>query len=526
MSKTMRTYNYILGFILSAAVCLTGCKNENGGEVIGGTEELHLSALIEGMTPDAASTRFRAGQGVGMWISATRTDADLNRAEVARNTQFLQSADGLVSEPRISWDHQPSLEVYAYAPYDEKAGENPAAYDFAIEPRQDSLALLDEGNEKNDLLYARKTVKYSDEATTLSFRHLMSKVVLHIHSNSSTPGGLVGSKVTVNNVQLNASVDLGTGTVTAKGDAAKVTSAELKEIPEGIEIVREAIIVPQKVTVGTQLLEILTLGSQTYNWNVEEELNFESGKQIVLDVLVKETECVVRIKEIAPWRDNETINGDALENLPTYKVFDFYNRHGIQGIVISVDETGQHGWVVSLDEVEIKWCSNITGVFPNADNYDDALANLEAVREIDPTLEDYPAFKWCEDKNVNGLTGWVLPAFNVLKLFGQAVIKDEEGYKAFNLAIQNAPVEVEKKNEVVMDRSSAYAWTFNCYYYSSTYNPGSSSGQVRCCGWEGMNSWYGTDCYVEKTRPQDSTGSADPTTNEPYLCRVRAFHEF
>lgn len=522
----MRTYNYILGFILSAAVCLTGCKNENGGEVIGGTEELHLSALIEGMTPDAASTRFRAGQGVGMWISATRTDADLNRAEVARNTQFLQSADGLVSEPRISWDHQPSLEVYAYAPYDEKAGENPAAYDFAIEPRQDSLALLDEGNEKNDLLYARKTVKYSDEATTLSFRHLMSKVVLHIHSNSSTPGGLVGSKVTVNNVQLSASVDLGTGTVTAKGDAAKVTSAELKEIPEGIEIVREAIIVPQKVTVGTQLLEILTLGSQTYNWNVEEELNFESGKQIVLDVLVKETECVVRIKEIAPWRDNETINGDALENLPTYKVFDFYNRHGIQGIVISVDETGQHGWVVSLDEVEIKWCSNITGVFPNADNYDDALANLEAVREIDPTLEDYPAFKWCEDKNVNGLTGWVLPAINVLKLFGQAVIKDEEGYKAFNLAIQNAPVEVEKKNEVVMDRSSAYAWTFNCYYYSSTYNPGSSSGQVRCCGWEGMNSWYGTDCYVEKTRPQDSTGSADPTTNEPYLCRVRAFHEF
>lgn len=149
MSKTMRTYNYILGFILSAAVCLTGCKNENGGEVIGGTEELHLSALIEGMTPDAASTRFRAGQGVGMWISATRTDADLNRAEVARNTQFLQSADGLVSEPRISWDHQPSLEVYAYAPYDEKAGENPAAYAFAIEPRQDSLALLDEGNEKN-----------------------------------------------------------------------------------------------------------------------------------------------------------------------------------------------------------------------------------------------------------------------------------------------------------------------------------------------------------------------------------------
>ena len=505
MSKTMRTYNYILGFILSAAVCLTGCKNENGGEVIGGTEELHLSALIEGMTPDAASTRFRAGQGVGMWISATWTDADLNRAEVARNTQFLQSADGLVSEPRISWDHQPSLEVYAYAPYDEKAGENPAAYDFAIEPRQDSLALLDEGSVKNDLLYARKSVKYSDEATTLSFRHLMSKVVLHIHSNSSTPGGLVGSKVTVNNVQLSASVDLGTGTVTAKGDAAKVTSAELKEIPEGIEIVREAIIVPQKVTVGTQLLEILTLGSQTYNWNVEEELNFESGKQIVLDVLVKETECVVRIKEIAPWRDNEAILGDALENLPTYKVFDFYNRHGIQGIVISVDETGQHGWVVSLDEVELPWATEDpieSGIMPAANDRDDAIANLNACLLCDKTLEHFPAMKWCNDKNVDGVTGWVLPAHNVLKIFGELIIKNNR-WDEFNAAIKQAPG--EKKNEMKKT---------DCYYHSSTIGSGEN---VRLVGYNSFYEMYpdwGSFFDVVSLKGQD------------FANRVRAFHEF
>ena len=98
------------------------------------------------------------------------------------------------------------------------------------------------------------------------------------------------------------------------------------------------------------MLEILTPGNYTYTWNTEQELNFESGKQIILDVLVKETECVVRIKEIAPWRDNETLMGEALENLPTYKVFDYYNRHGIQGIVISVDETEKHGWVVSLGD--------------------------------------------------------------------------------------------------------------------------------------------------------------------------------
>lgn len=501
----MRIQYYLSGIILSAAMLLAGCNKENGGEITGGTEELHLSAKIEGMAPGEAESRFQAGQGVGMWLAEAKTDADLNRAEVAKNVCFLQSAGGLVSDPRIHWNRQPSLECYAYAPYDEKAADNPVAYDFAIEPRQDSLALLDEGNEKNDLLYAKQTVKYSDEVTTLSFRHLMSKVVLHIHSNSSTPGGLVGSKVTVNNVQLNASVDLGTGTLTAKGDAAGVTSAELKEIPEGIEIVREAIIVPQKVTVGTQLLEILTPGSQTYNWNVEEDLNFESGKQIVLDVLVKETECVVRIKEIAPWRDNEAITGEALENLPTYKVFDYYNRHGIQGIVINVDETGQHGWVVSLDEVELPWATEDpieSGIMPAANDRDDAIANLNACLLCDKTLEHFPAMKWCNDKNVDGVTGWVLPAHNVLKIFGELIIKNNR-WDEFNAAIKQAPG--EKKNEMKKT---------DCYYHSSTIGSGEN---VRLVGYNSFYEMYpdwGSFFDVVSLKGQD------------FANRVRAFHEF
>lgn len=501
----MRIQYYILGIILSVAMCLTGCKKDDGGEIGGGTEELHLSAQIEGMASDEAVTRFRAGQGVGIWLSANKTDADLNRAEVARNIQFLQSAAGLVSDPRISWDRQPSLELYAYAPYDKQAGENPAAYAFAIESRQDSLALLSEGNEKNDLLYAKQTVKYEDESTLLSFRHLMSKVVLHIHSNSSTPGGLVDSRVTVNNVLLNASVDLGTGIVTAKGDAGHVVSAELKELPAGIEIVREAIIVPQKVTVGTQFLEILTPGNYTYVWNTEEELNFESGKQIVLDVLVKETECVVRIKEIAPWRDNETIVGDALENLPTYKVFDYYNRHGIQGIVISVDETGKHGWIVSLDEVELQWATEDpmeSGIMPAANNRDDAIANLNACLLCDKTLERFPAMKWCNDKNVDGVTGWVLPAHNVLKIFGELIIKNNR-WDEFNAAIKQVPE--EKKSE--MKKA-------DCYYHSSTIGSGEN---VRLVGYSSFYEMYpdfGSFFDVNTLQGQD------------YANRVRAFHEF
>lgn len=501
----MKLQYSILGIILSVVLLLAGCKKDDDDEIPGATGELHLSAEIKGMSPDEATTRFRAGQGVGVWLSANKTDADLNRAEVAKNLCFMQSAGGLVSEPATNWNRQPSLELYAYAPYDEKASENPAAYLFSIEPNQDSLALLPERNEKNDLLYARQTVKYSDEATTVSFRHLMSKVVLHIRSSSSVPGALTDAKVAIGNVLLDAVVNLGTGVVTAKGDRKQVKSAVLENVPDGYEIACEAIIAPQTVTNGTPLLEILTTSNYTYTWNADKDLAFESGKQIVLDVLVKETECVVRIKEIADWRSNDVIVGDALENLPTYKVFDYYNRYGIQGIVISIDETGQHGWIVSLDEVELQWATEDpmeSGIMPAANNRDDAIANLNACLLCDKTLERFPAMKWCNDKNVDGVTGWVLPAHNVLKIFGELIIKNNR-WDEFNAAIKQAPG--EKKSE--MKKA-------DCYYHSSTIGAGEN---VRLVGYSYFYEMYpdlGNFFDVNKLQGQD------------YANRVRAFHEF
>ena len=502
----MKLQYSILGIVLSLVLMLTGCKKDDDDEVSGATGELHLSAEIKGMGPDEATTRFRAGQGVGVWLSAVKTDADLNSADVAQNLCFMQSAGGLVSDPATNWNRQPSLELYAYAPYDEKASENPAAYAFSIEPRQDSLALLPEKNEKNDLLYAKQTVKSSDETTTVSFDHLMSKVVLHIHSNSSTPGALADAKVIVGNVLLDASVDLGTGVVTAKGDKKQVTSAALENIPENYEVACEAILVPQTVTVGTQLLEITTTANYTYTWNTDKELVFEPGKQMTLDVLVKETECIVRLKEIADWRDNEKIIGEALEDLPTFKVFDFYNRHGIQGIVIDVDETGKHGWVVSLDEAELSWATESSFVsdrHPSAEDRNNAMANLNAVLAIDPDLEYYPALKWCNDKNVDGVTGWVLPAHNVLMKFGELIIGDKR-WDEFNEAIQQA--EVEEKNEIIGGK--------DYIYLSSTL---SVSESVRVVKYNYAADYYGWGTHYE---------GSSAIIGQELVNRVRAFHEF
>lgn len=47
----------------------------------------------------------------------------------------------------------------------------------------------------------------------------------------------------------------------------------------------------------------------------------------------------------------------------------------------------------------------------------DAQENLNEVLNVDPTLEKFPAMKWCMDKNKDGISGWYMPALNELRDF-------------------------------------------------------------------------------------------------------------
>lgn len=48
------------------------------------------------------------------------------------------------------------------------------------------------------------------------------------------------------------------------------------------------------------------------------------------------------------------------------KVGDYYNQGLVKGIVFNVDETGQHGMVVSLDEKSLQWSTLESSVIAGA----------------------------------------------------------------------------------------------------------------------------------------------------------------
>ena len=98
-----------------------------------------------------------------------------------------------------------------------------------------------------------------------------------------------------------------------------------------------------------------------------------------------------------------------------WKVGDYYNVDGKEGVVFWVDETGRHGKIVSLDQAEKQWCTRdeyrkgLTGIA--SDEYD-GMKNLQSIQKISDWQNKYPAFAWCADHG----DGWYLPAIKELEL--------------------------------------------------------------------------------------------------------------
>lgn len=97
-----------------------------------------------------------------------------------------------------------------------------------------------------------------------------------------------------------------------------------------------------------------------------------------------------------------------------YKVGDYYNENGKEGVVFDVWDNGLHGKIVALDQSRLTWCvpeqghkKIVVGVASKSDgkaNTDKVVARGDAA--------DYPAFTWCRDKGEE----WYLPAIEELEL--------------------------------------------------------------------------------------------------------------
>ena len=107
-----------------------------------------------------------------------------------------------------------------------------------------------------------------------------------------------------------------------------------------------------------------------------------------------------------------TISGPGGGTNDVYEIGDYYNRNGIEGIVFKISNGGTHGTIVSLDESHEKWSTEY--VITGANDWNNGLTNTNLIAS-NYNLNNYPAFRWCNNKNTNGITGWYLPSLTEIE---------------------------------------------------------------------------------------------------------------
>ena len=108
-------------------------------------------------------------------------------------------------------------------------------------------------------------------------------------------------------------------------------------------------------------------------------------------------ECAIKVKEEIAIRDS-------------YVVGEIVKMNGAYGVVFEIDETGQHGKMISAEEACLAWSTEY--ITTKARNVYDGMANMNTIKALNPDLSKYPAFKWCAEYGTN----WYLPSSSELGL--------------------------------------------------------------------------------------------------------------
>ena len=108
---------------------------------------------------------------------------------------------------------------------------------------------------------------------------------------------------------------------------------------------------------------------------------------------------------------------------PLYKAGDYYKSGLAEGVVAYVDESGEHGLLISMDEGYTQWSTDYIMLIVQGGEFsrENGARNTAYIKSQENWEELYPAVVWCDSKNALGLSSWYLPAPSELARAAQNV---------------------------------------------------------------------------------------------------------
>lgn len=299
--------------MIAVAQLFTACSSEDLDSPSitpqkGKTISLTTTMATTRSSADPQTTQLSTSNQVGVFVTYQNqaiANGDNNMHSVAvngdlttTNTMNYPAEDGA------------KVNIYAYAPYAENMtfdGDN--VFSVATDQSEESGYLA------SDLLYAAQANQASSESpVALSFNHKLAKINVTIQKLENATIDLSDATITVTNTKVATTFNPSTGAVgAATGDATdiKVISA-LGEATTAC-----AIIVPQELAAGTQLVKIVADGKQL-NAKLGAATTFVGGKSYNFTVKVgsveepvTEVELALGSAEVVGWDDQNLGEAEA-----------------------------------------------------------------------------------------------------------------------------------------------------------------------------------------------------------------------
>ena len=153
-----------------------------------------------------------------------------------------------------------------------------------------------------------------------------------------------------------------------------------------------------------------------------------------------------------------------------YRVGEYYNENGKQGVIFEVSEDGKHGKILSMTQNYLRWAEQDSPESKRtikANSTTDGAYNTDRVHSRPGWQKKYPAFKWCAELG----EGWYIPAIEELKAF----LLNDAVHDAVNrtLAAQGAPLLKGKidahtnTSSYLSSTESSYMFDGWCSYYGA-----------------------------------------------------------
>ena len=216
------------------------------------------------------------------------------------NAAYTVSSDGSLTAKSgtMEWPATGSISLYAYAPY--RSGWTQGTDDFNVATDQTTAA----GYLNSDLLYgtpAANPVEQTEDAVTLTFRHLLSKMTVKV-VKADEETDITDAVLYICGTHTGTTLNLATGQLgEASGETADIRIAS----PLGQDNTACAVVVPQTIAAGTRLVRML-LADRMLTATVASPVTLEGGKAYTFTFKVENAELLLGNVTVNDWVTGDT----------------------------------------------------------------------------------------------------------------------------------------------------------------------------------------------------------------------------